>query len=177
MLVYALSTSVSAGYAFDLGPFGGNGKSKEDGVSLDGQSPNGGSRKQKKMNQVKTFLTRTITNIFALYLIIYTILLAQTAEAYVQNKAQVDSHHVIFDNLGKLSTGITYINVAIPLNISVMSTQIDIFDQFLDRILNTYPDTNSTNSTYLKHETINQQNMLTLVKSITSYALISFKKK
>ena len=102
------------------------------------------------MNQVKTFLTRTITNIFALYLIIYTILLAQTAEAYVQNKAQVDSHHVIFDNLGKLSTGITYINVVIPLNISVMSTQINIFDQFLDSILNTYPDTNSTNSTYLK---------------------------
>ena len=100
----------------------------------------------------------------------YTVFIAQTANAYVQNKAQVDSHHVIFDNLGKLSTGITYINVAIPLNISVMSQQINIFDQFLDNILNTYPDTNSTNSTYLKHETINQQNMQNLVKSITSYS-------
>ena len=81
----------------------------------------------------------------------------------MQNKAQVDSHYVIFDNLGKLSTGITYINVEIPLNISVMSTQINIFDQFLDKILNTYPDTDSTNFRYLKHETINLQNMLNLV--------------
>ena len=103
------------------------------------------------MNQVNPFLFRTMAQIFSMYLIFYTMFIAQLANAYVQNKAQVDSHHVIFDNLGKLSTGITYINVAIPLNISVMSTQIDIFDKFLDNILNTYPDNNSTNSTYLKH--------------------------
>ena len=53
---------------------------------------------------------------------------------YVQNKAMVDSHHVIFDNLGKLSTGITYINVAIPLNISIFTTQLELFDFFLTNI-------------------------------------------
>ena len=87
---------------------------------------------------------------------------------YVQNKAMVDSHHVIFDNLGKLSTGITYINVAIPLNISIFTTQIGLFDSFLTNIITAY--TNTTNSTSSKQDIINSQNMFTLTKAITHYA-------
>ena len=87
---------------------------------------------------------------------------------YIQNKAMVDSHHVIFDNLGKMSTGITYINVAIPLNISIFTTQLALFDSFLTNIITAY--TNKTNSTSSKQDIINSQNMLTLTKAITHYA-------
>ena len=87
---------------------------------------------------------------------------------YVQNKAMVDSHHVIFDSLGKQSTGITYINVAIPLNISIFTTQLGLFHSFLNNIITAY--TNTTNSTSSKQDIINSQNMFTLTKAITHYA-------
>jgi hypothetical protein len=77
------------------------------------------------------------------------------------------SHHVIFDNLGQLSTGVTYINVAIPLNISILYNEIEIFENYLESIL----QRNQTilNSTLI-HETINAQNMDTLVKGLATYA-------
>ncbi len=43
-------------------------------------------------------------------------------------------HHVIFEDLGKVSTGVININIAIPLNISIMSKQIDMFSGFLDSL-------------------------------------------
>ena len=95
-------------------------------------------------------------------------ILNNSVMGYVQNKAMVDSHHVIFDNLGKLSTGITYINVAIPLNISIFTTQLELFDSFLTNILTAY--TNTTDSKSTKQDIINSQNMFTLTKAITHYA-------
>jgi hypothetical protein len=41
------------------------------------------------------------------------------------------TNHVIFDDLGKMSTGGTYINIAIPLNILMMTEQINM-SNYLD---------------------------------------------
>jgi hypothetical protein len=70
--------------------------------------------------------------IFALcYTLLYSILGGQSVVAYVKNLDH-KPHHVIFDDLGKMSTGVTYINIAIPLNISIILEQIDMFDKYLD---------------------------------------------
>ncbi len=58
----------------------------------------------------------------------------QSVVAYVQDFKN-RPHHVIFDDLGKMSTGVTYINIAIPLNISIIFEQIDMFDKYLDSLI------------------------------------------
>ena len=120
------------------------------------------------MNQVKLFHLNAACTVLTFYFIAYTFILSNSVMGYVQNKAMVDSHHVIFDNLGKMSTGITYINVAIPLNISIFSTQIGLFDSFLTNLITAY--TNTTNNSSSKLDIINAQNMVTLTKAITHYA-------
>ena len=120
------------------------------------------------MNQVKLFHLNAACTVLTFYFIAYTFILSNSVMGYVQNKAMVDSHHVIFDNLGKMSTGITYINVAIPLNISIFATQIGLFDSFLTNLITAY--TNTTNNSSSKLDIINAQNMVTLTKAITHYA-------
>ena len=92
----------------------------------------------------------------------------QPTDGLVSN-INMNSHHVIFDNLGQFSTGVTYINVAIPLNISVAFKQIGLFEEFLVSIINSAPNTNISASTS-PQSSINRQNIETLFKQITSYS-------
>jgi hypothetical protein len=41
----------------------------------------------------------------------------------------------LFDDLVKMSKGVTYINIAIPLNISIIFEQIEMFSNYLDSII------------------------------------------
>ena len=91
----------------------------------------------------------------------------QPTDGLVSN-INMNSHHVIFDNLGQISTGVTYINVAIPLNISIAFKQIGLFEEFLSSIINSAPTTNTSTSTS-NHSSINKQNIETLFKQIVSY--------
>ena len=91
----------------------------------------------------------------------------QPTDGLVSN-VNMNSHHVIFDNLGQISTGVTYINVAIPLNISIAFKQIGLFEEFLSSIINSAPTTNTSTSTS-NHSSINKQNIETLFKQIVSY--------
>ena len=93
------------------------------------------------------------------------VLNAQPAAGLVSN-INMNSHHVIFDNLGQISTGVTYINVAIPLNMSIAFKQIGLFEDFLDSIINS-PTSDSTSSS--AHDAINKQNLEILFKQITTY--------
>jgi hypothetical protein len=68
------------------------------------------------------------------YTLLYTFLGGQSVVAYVQDFKN-RPHHIIFDDLGNMSTGVTYINIAIPLNISIIFEQIDIFDKYLDSLI------------------------------------------
>ena len=119
------------------------------------------------MNQVNPFLINSCYGFALGYLSIYSTLCGTMVMGYIQDKAIMDSHHVIFDNLGKLSTGITYINVAIPLNISILSQQLSLFENFLDNIVGNHSNKTTPKT---KHEHIQADNMYTLTKAITSYA-------
>jgi hypothetical protein len=44
----------------------------------------------------------------------------------------VPTHNIIFDEVGKMAASMTYINVAIPLNISTFEDQISLFQYYLD---------------------------------------------
>ena len=88
----------------------------------------------------------------------------QSAVAFVKN-LENRPHHVIFDDLGKMSTGVTYINIAIPLNISIMSEQIDMFSAYLDSLTKS----NSTEGLSAR-ETINVKNMEQLTIQMATYA-------
>ena len=100
------------------------------------------------------FLKNVIYSIGLPYLILISILGFQTAHRLVHQA--MNSHHVIFDDLGQLSTGVTYINVAIPLKVSVLYNEIDIFKKYLESI---YKQNTTTTKSTLIHETINAQNM------------------
>jgi hypothetical protein len=45
---------------------------------------------------------------------------------------QVPTHNIIFDEVGKMAASMTYIHVAIPLNISTFEDQIYLFQYYLD---------------------------------------------
>jgi hypothetical protein len=167
-LVAAVATST--GHHINNWPGRGNGPSTSNSRGPFGQPSVVKSTccKKEKINQVKSFPYRAACTIFWIYIFTYAMILNNSVMGYVQNKAMVDSHHVIFDNLGKLSTGITYINVAIPLNISIFTTQLELSDSFLTNILTAY--TNTTDSKSTKQDIINSQNMFTLTKAITHYA-------
>ncbi len=99
------------------------------------------------------------------YLILTSVFTFQSVQGMINQS--LHSHHVIFDNLGQLSTGVTYINVAIPLNISILYNEIEIFENYLESILR--KNQTLINSTLI-HETINAQNMDTLIKGLATYA-------
>ena len=44
----------------------------------------------------------------------------------------VPTHNIIFDEVGKMAASMTYIHVAIPLNISTFEDQISLFQYYLD---------------------------------------------
>jgi hypothetical protein len=44
----------------------------------------------------------------------------------------VPTHNIIFDKVGKMAASMTYIHVAIPLNISTFEDQISLFQYYLD---------------------------------------------
>jgi hypothetical protein len=83
-----------------------------------------------------------------------------------------------------MSTGVTYINIAIPLNISIIFEQIDMFDKYLDSFIqfNTSTATptsdtsgrNPANGGYAsdksKLDKITAHNMEQLTKQLVSYA-------
>ena len=117
------------------------------------------------MNQVHTFPKFVFFYIGLPYLILTSAFVFQSVHGMISQS--LHSHHVIFDNLGQLSTGVTYINVAVPLNISILYNEIEIFEDYLESILR--KNQTLTNST-LKHETINAQNMDTLIKGLATYA-------
>ena len=123
------------------------------------------------MNQVNPFLKMIVKMTACIYIFSYFGAGTYYANAYIQNKNQVDSHHVIFDNLGKLSTGITYINVAIPLNTTVLYRQISTFESFLDEIINANISTTERpiKSTKPEHDAIDAQNMQRLIQALVSY--------
>ena len=104
--------------------------------------------------------------IFVCYASLFVLLGAKTAVAYVR-EFENRPHHVIFDDLGKMSTGVTYINIAIPLNISIMSHQIEMFEAYLDS-LKIENFTINENSTTKERAAIH--NMEQLTRQIAHYA-------
>ena len=116
------------------------------------------------MNPTLKQVSKLISCLYIAVIIIFTI---QFSEATITNFATTYSHHVIFDDLGKLSTGVTYINVAIPLNLTSYESQINLFHSYLDGIINNVPTLSNPNKTF---DHIQIQNMQQLIKSITSYA-------
>ncbi len=113
-----------------------------------------------------------------IYALLFTIIGINSAVAYVKN---VQPHHVIFDDLGKMSTGVTYINIAIPLNITILYEQIAMFSDYLDKI-NTFNSSTSTPydvATNIygfriketdKISMATEHNMVQLTKQLASYA-------
>ena len=124
-------------------------------------------KQSKKQNKKVDALKSSFFLIISIYLIIYSILVVDLAEATITNFANSNSHHVIFDDLGKLSTGVTYINVAIPLNLTNYETQINLFDTYLDSINNKLPIPTSPDTSF---SNITIHNIQSLFKSISSYA-------
>jgi hypothetical protein len=47
-------------------------------------------------------------------------------------QSPVPNHNIIFDEVGKMAASMTYIHVAIPLNISTFEDQIYLFQYYLD---------------------------------------------
>ena len=64
-----------------------------------------------------------------------------------------------------MSTGVTYINIAIPLNISIMTEQINMFSSYLDGLTNF-----NTTENLGSRETINIKNMEQLTIQMATYA-------
>ena len=79
--------------------------------------------------------------IYSVFILLFCI---NCAESHITNLMQTQSHHVIFDDLGKLSTGVTYINVAIPLNLTNYETQLNLFENYLQSINNDPPKQTNT---------------------------------
>jgi hypothetical protein len=92
------------------------------------------------------FVPKLGLSIFALcYTVLFTFMGGQSVIAYVHN-FENRPHHIIFDDLGKMSTGVTYINIAIPLNISIMFEQINMFSKYLDSFTQFNNSVSSSNS-------------------------------
>ena len=104
--------------------------------------------------------------IFFCYITLFSIIGGQSAMAFVRD-FENKPHHVIFDDLGKMSTGVTYINVAIPLNISIMNHQIEMFDGYL-ATLQKFDSVSNINNTLRDNATLH--NMEQLQKQLASYA-------
>jgi hypothetical protein len=47
-------------------------------------------------------------------------------------QSPVPNHNIIFDEVGKMAASMTYIHVAIPLNISTFEEQISLLQYYLD---------------------------------------------
>ena len=102
------------------------------------------------------------------YVALFSTLGANKAVAYVKDTSP---HHVIFDDLGKMSTGVTYINIAIPLNLTLMFQQIKMFDQYLDTIIKKNNINMSANLGKLSDKDKGSiMNMDQLIKHITAYS-------
>ena len=70
-----------------------------------------------------------------------------------------------------MSTGVTYINIAIPLNLTIMFQQIKMFDQYLDSIIKKNNINMSANMGKLSDKDKGSiMNMDQLIKHITSYS-------
>ena len=120
------------------------------------------------MNQVYLVPSKNVVHKILMMLILSFLVSfwAQPANGLVSNM-NMNSHHVIFDNLGQISTGVTYINVAIPLNVTVAFKQIWLFEEFLNSIINSAPNA-SYSSSDSAHSTISKLNIDTLFKQITT---------
>ena len=49
---------------------------------------------------------------------------------------QVPSHTILFDEIGQMASSMTYIHIAIPLNISTFTHQINVFNSYLENFIN-----------------------------------------
>ena len=130
----------------------------------------------KIKNQVSTF-PKNIFRIFLPTLFVLTLTVFTYQVTAYDFKYVPTNHHVIFDNLGKLSTGVTYINIAITVNVTTFEEQIDMFSSQLENLLNTsnsstHPSPPPSNFTTpnITHSSINTKNFETLTKNIVNYA-------
>ena len=67
-------------------------------------------------------------------------------------QSPVPNHNIIFDEVGKMAASMTYIHVAIPLNISTFGDQISLFQYYLDHHF--LPMTTNDNNAILFTKTI-----------------------
>jgi hypothetical protein len=67
-------------------------------------------------------------------------------------QSPVPTHNIIFDEVGKMAASMTYIHIAIPLNISTFGDQISLFQYYLDHHF--LPMTTNDNNAILFTKTI-----------------------
>jgi len=58
------------------------------------------------------------------------------------------AHHIIFENIGQLASGVTYIHAHVPINFSAVEDQWQLYKGLLDRLDYTLRDLNTTASRF-----------------------------
>jgi Baculovirus F protein len=57
---------------------------------------------------------------------------------------EIFAHHIIFENIGQLASGVTYIHAHVPINFSAVEDQWQLYKGLLDRLDYTIRDLNTT---------------------------------
>jgi phosphopantetheine adenylyltransferase len=76
------------------------------------------------------------------FLCLLTILSFATASAFSFSSASspTPSHTILFDEIGQMASSMTYIHIAIPLNITTFQHQINVFSSYLENFINLKTD-------------------------------------
>jgi hypothetical protein len=61
---------------------------------------------------------------------------------------EIFAHHIIFENIGQLASGVTYIHAHVPINFSAVEDQWQLYKGLLDRLDYTLRDLNVTASRF-----------------------------
>ena len=91
----------------------------------------------KILNQVNRI---QLFQIFCLILILSVATTSAYHSSFSRNPSPSPSHTIIFDEIGQMASSMTYIHIAIPLNISTFEHQINVFSSYLENFINLKTD-------------------------------------
>ena len=63
-----------------------------------------------------------------------------SAFSFSTSSSSSPSHTILFDEIGQMASSMTYIHIAIPLNISTFQNQINVFSSYLENFINLKTD-------------------------------------
>jgi hypothetical protein len=92
---------------------------------------------EKILNQVNHV---QLFQIFCLILILSIATVSAYHSSFPRNSSPSPSHTILFDEIGQMASSMTYIHIAIPLNISTFEHQINVLISYLENFINLKTD-------------------------------------